>query len=421
MDRLLATALLLLLFAAQTISAQNESPGRQHFAAGVDVSYIDTSGLPSWTEGSVGKLRYDDDSDGLMISRAFFDYETLLTDTIDLNTTLEFYDDDLGSAIDFTEAYLEWRPVPRSPNRYRLKVGAFYPQISLENSDPAWSSPYTLSSSTINTWVAEELRTIGAEFSVSRRPQSLGGEHRFGLQMAVFWVNDPAGSLLAWKGWSAHDRQSRFGDELPLPPLPQIQPGMMFEAQDPYVAPFREVDNRAGFYVNGEWQIGNRVQVRAMHYDNRADPTKLEDGQYGWTTEFDHIGFQASLPAGIGLIAQWMRGSTVMGPVMNGAHVVDVEYDSKFLLLTRSFDKHRFSLRYDNFDVTQNDQIPEDDNAEDGLAWTASYRYTYSDRVKLAAEWLSIKTHHSGWVYYGIDPTATEQQLQLSLLFRFSK
>ena len=102
---------------------------RHHFTAGVDIHYVDMSGLPSWTEGFVGKLRYD--GDGLVLGRAFLDYEGRLLDTVDINVTAEAYDDNLGPAIDFTEAFLEWRPVPRSANRYRLKVGAFYPTISL--------------------------------------------------------------------------------------------------------------------------------------------------------------------------------------------------------------------------------------------------------------------------------------------------
>jgi hypothetical protein len=382
-----------------SVMAQTDSP--HHVLFGVDISYVDTSGYSSWTEGSVGKLRFDDSSDGLVLSRAFVDYEGRLSDTLNAKGALEIYDDDLGSPIDFTEAYLEWRPVPRSPNRYRLKMGA--------------------SSSTINTWVAEELRTFGAEFSITRRPQSLGGAHQFGLQVAAFRGNDPTGSLLAWKGWSAHDRQSRFGDELPLPPLPQIQPGMLFEAQDPYVAPFREVDDRTGFYINGEWQLGTRMLVRVMHYDNRADPVAFENGQYAWDTKFDHIGAQFTLPGDFALIAQWMTGSTVMGPVVDDAHMVDTEFDSKFVMLTRTFGKHRLSLRYDNFDITQNDDTDEDNNPEDGLVWTAAYQHDYSDRMSFAAEWLSIKTHHCGWVYYGLDPTATEKQLQLSVRFKFSK
>ena len=409
------------LAAVPAAEAQSDAPSRQHFVAGVDFSFVNTSGLPSWTEGFVGKLRHDDSSEGLMISRAFLDYDARLGDTVDFNATVEYYDDDLGPAADFTEAYVEWRPVPRSSNRYRLKVGAFYPRLSLENTGPGWSSPYTISSSTINTWVAEEIRTIGAELAWSNRPRSLGGKHEFGLQAALFQVNDPAGSLLAWKGWSAHDRQSRYGDELPLPPLPQIQPGMMFAAQDPYVAPFREIDSRTGYYVSGEWRMGRRFQLTAMHYDNRADPTLIENGQYAWKTDFEHVGVKWSLPGDVGLIGQWMWGATVMGPAMNGAHAVDAEYDSKYLLLTKALDGHRLTVRYDNFEVTQNDDSPEDNNEESGFAWTLAYRYQVSDAVSFAAEWLSIKTHHCGWAYYGIDTTATEKQLQLSVMLRFSR
>jgi hypothetical protein len=407
---------LLLLALPAGVSAVEIATGHEAIF-GVEAGYLKTSGHPSWTEGFVGKLRYQDD--GLVFNRAFLDYKGRLTDTFRAHVVLEGYDDDLGSAIDLTQAYLEWRPVPKSETRYRLKLGAFYPRISMENIDPGWSSRYTLNSSAINTWVAEELRSTGAEFSISRRPASLGGVHTFSLNLAAFVGNDPAGSLLAWKGWSVHDRQSRFSDDLPLPPLPQIQPGMMFAEQDPYVEPFQEIDNEIGFSVNAEWRFSKKLLVRAMHYDNRADPTVIENGQYGWTTRFDHIGVQTTLPGDIGFVGQWMTGSTVMGPVMNGAHVVDVEYDSFFALLTRSFDKHRITARYDHFDVTQNDTTPEDNNLENGHAWTLNYQYGISDKVSVAAEWLSIKTHHCGWAYYGISPTETETQTQVTLRLRF--
>jgi len=402
-------------FLSTAILAQE--PSRHDLAFGLDLGYVSVSGYESWTQGSVGKLRHDED--GAVVSRAFLDYEARLTDTIDATVVLEFNDDGLGNVIDFTEAYLEWRPLPRSANRYRLKVGSFYPRISLENVERGWSSPYTMNFSAINTWVAEELRSVGAELSYSRKPASLGGAHEFSVNGAVFWNNDPAGSMLAWKGWSVHDRQTRYSDKLPLPPLPQIQPGMMFSAQDPYVVPLRETDDRASYYLNAEWRYGNRLLARAMHYDNRADPTSLVSGQYGWTTEFDHLGLQTTLPGDTGLIAQWMSGSTVMGPVMNGARVVDVEYDSYFILFTRAFGSHRVSARYDNFEVTQNDSIPEDDNRESGLAWTVGYQYTYSDKISLASEWLSIKTHRRAVVYYDLDPTVVERQFQFTVKLRF--
>jgi hypothetical protein len=415
MGRVLATTLLLLSVSGAA-SALEIAAGHEAIF-GIEAGYLKTSGHPSWTDGFVGKLRYQDD--GIVLNRAFLDYRGRLTDTLRAHVVLEAYDDNLGSAIDFTQAYVEWRPVPQSATRYRLKVGAFYPRISMENVDPGWSSRYTLNSSAINTWVAEELRSTGAELTISRRPARLGGIHTFSVNLAAFVGNDPAGSLLAWKGWSVHDRQSRFSDDLPLPPLPQIQPGMMFEAQDPYVEPFQEIDDEVGFYLNAEWRFGNKLLFRVMHYDNRADPTALVDGQYGWTTRFDHIGFQTTLAGDIGFVGQWMTGSTVMGPVMNGAHVVDVEYDSFFALLTRSFDKHRVSARYDHFDITQNDSTPEDNNPENGHAWTLGYQYSFSDKIRVAAEWLSIKTHRCAWIYYGISPTETETQTQVTLRLRF--
>ena len=102
-----------------TAAAAADEPGRHNVVAGIDMSYVNVSGYESWTQGSVGKLRHD--QDGIVMSRAWFDYEGRLGDTLDVTVVLESYDDDLGSDIDFTEAYLEWRPVPKSANRYRLK------------------------------------------------------------------------------------------------------------------------------------------------------------------------------------------------------------------------------------------------------------------------------------------------------------
>ena len=415
MVRVLVTPLLLLALGSPVLA--QDAPSRHQFAFGVDAGYVDLDGLPSWTEGFVGKLRYQ--GDGAALGGAFLDYRGRWADTLRAHIVLEAYDDDLGPVVDFTQAYLEWRPVPGSANRYRVKLGAFYPRISLENVEAGWRSPYTLNYSAINTWVAEELRSTGAEVTITRRPASLGGAHTFSVSAAAFVANDPAGSLLAWKGWSVHDRQSRLNDKLPLPPLPQIQPGMLFENQAPWVEPFVEIDDNVGFYVNADWRYGKKFMLRLMHYDNRADPEALENGQYGWTTAFWHLGVQATLPGEIGLIAQAMTGSTVMGPVMDGWHAVDVEYESQFVLLSRAFGRHRLSLRYDYFDVTESDQVPADDNTEDGHAWTFGYRFNASEQVALAAEWLSIETHRDSWAYYGILPAATETQAQLMLQVRF--
>ncbi len=127
----------------------------------------------------------------------------------------------------------------------------------------------------------------------------------------MFYNNDTAGGLIAWKGWSVHDRQSRLGDEVPLPPVPQIRPGMWFEAQDPFITPILEIDDTYGYYVGGEWSINKRFLLTVTHYDNRTDPYGYEDGQLAWETGFNQLGIKATLPGDIGLISQWVGGYTV--------------------------------------------------------------------------------------------------------------
>jgi len=418
---LLGGAQLLLMAGMPATALAQSEPGRAQLNTGIDLSYISANGHPSWLEGSAGKLRYDSDNDGLLLSRGFVDYDYRLADTLTASINAELYLEDFSSTFDLTEAYLQWSPVPRSANRYQLKAGAFYPRVSLENSDHGWSSPYTISSSAINTWVGEELRAYGAEFSVSRKPESLGGRHRFSLHASMFYNNDTAGGLIAWKGWSIHDRQSRLGDGVPLPPIPMIQPGMWFDDQDPFITPILEIDDTYGYYIDGEWSINSRFLLRLTHYDNRTDPFGYEDGQYAWETAFDQIGVKATLPGDIGLIAQWMDGYTVWGRLTNGIHAVDVGFESNYVLLTRSFDRHRISARYDHFEISEKDQIPLDENAENGNAWTVSYRYDISENFTLAAEWLEIFSNRPAWAYFDLAERKAEKQLQLTVRMRFSQ
>ena len=123
--------LLIAAVQASTAAAQSE-PANYRLDAGIDLSYIDASGHPSWLEGSAGKLRYDSDNDGLLLTRGYVDYDYRIADTLTASINAELYLEDFSSTLDLTEAYLDWRPIPRSPNRYRLKLGAFYPRVSLE-------------------------------------------------------------------------------------------------------------------------------------------------------------------------------------------------------------------------------------------------------------------------------------------------
>ena len=386
---------------------------------GLDLSLVNSSGHPSWLEGSAGKLRFDPAHDGAAVSRGFFDYQARLGSTVTAHVLSEVYFDNHGSTVDLTEAYVDWRPMTVTSTRYRIKAGAFYPRISLENVGPGWSSPYSINPSAINTWVGEELRAVGTELTLSRRLAALGNLHTVALQVALFGGNDPAGGLMAWKGWSIHDRQSRLNDEIPLPPIPRIQPGDWWEDQDPFITPLLEIDEAPGYYVNLEWRYGSKLLVRAMHYDNRADPEGIENNQFAWWTYFDHLGIQMTLPGDVGLLAQWMDGFTAWGRLTNGVYSVDNEFRSSYVLLTRKFERHRLTVRYDDFQVTEADVTPLDENRETGHAWTVAYRFNPTERVALAAEWLEIRSIRPAWLYFGLSEARTEKQFQLALQLRF--
>ncbi len=45
---------------------------RHNAIINLDIAYVNVSGYPSWTEGSVGKLRHGDD--GFVMNRMFIDY-----------------------------------------------------------------------------------------------------------------------------------------------------------------------------------------------------------------------------------------------------------------------------------------------------------------------------------------------------------
>jgi hypothetical protein len=113
-----------------------------------------------------------------------------------------------------------------------------------------------------------------------------------------------------------------------------------------------------------------------------------------------------------------MRGTTVMGPLLNGRYVVDTGFASNFALLTKRVGSHRLSLRYDDFEVSDYDFVPLDDSSEHGHAWTVTYGYHQTERVSWRLEWLEVDTVKPSWTYFGLPEAATERMLQMRLSVR---
>ncbi|MDH3418860.1 MAG: hypothetical protein OEQ25_07710 [Gammaproteobacteria bacterium] len=417
--RAVGAALLMAGSASSVLHAQapaGESP--QSWLVQSNASYVMVdSNETGWLNGGLGKLRHDETDPSLSFDRLLIEYRGVLTPTLLAHVVMD-YTHDGSSGFDLQESYLEWRPVPRSPNRHRFKLGAFYPRLSLENVASGWETPFSISSSAINTWIAEELKLLGIEWALQRRLGGPGSPHELELFAASYYGNDPTGTLLAWKGWGVHDRQTRWNEQLPLPPTPQLEAGTRLrEKQGPWAEPFLELDHAPGYLAGLEWRYARRASVQIARYDNHTDPTVSANGQYGWETYFDQLALQVSLPWNLGFMAQWMTGNTQMGnfiPIF-GSRVVNNDFESHYVLLTRMQNGHRFTLRYDDFSVENLDGLPMDDNDESGDALTLAYVYDYASNLRLAVEWLRVDSDRPAREYFGLPSNSTETVVRVQL------
>jgi hypothetical protein len=414
----------LLLATLTGAAAAGAESDRHSVQLDASAGYVGAStSLTAWPDGGLSKLRYTED--GLAVFRLFAEYRGRLTPTLQARVVADCVDDG-DSGVDLTEAVIDWRPIPRTRNQQQVRFGAFYPAFSLENGDRGWQSPFTYSYSAINTWLGEEIRPIGAEWSLRRRLEGLGSAHELRVFASGFYGNDPAGTLLFWRGWALHDRQSRLNDKLDIPDVPVFTGPTVTGLRPQYLEPFEETDHRPGAYAGIEWRYARRALVQWARYDNRADPYSFADGQWGWGTDFNHLAIQVSLPAEIGLVAQWMSGATDWvsgsrpdGTLSSRAVLVQDEFESQFLLLTRKFNgAHRVAVRYDTFSIVRPSVSPQL-TADDGDAWTLSYRFERSARFSGGIEWLRVSSRRDIWpMFYGVPQQATEEQVRAQFSVR---
>jgi hypothetical protein len=376
----------------------------------VDVRAVSAStDQTSFLYGGGGKLRFDEQHDGLKLGSLHLGYRGDITDTLRLTADAFAYDDHDVNPIDLTELYLAWRPIPHSLLRHELKLGAFYPAISLENRMSGWRTPYSLTPSAINTWIGEELRTIGMEYDLDWLRQQDGHALNLGFNAAVFGWNDPAGTVMASRGWAMHDRQSSLFGRLGTG---QSGSGIV----NGRTLFYDEIDGRAGYYVGVSAKYRDTLELRALHYDNRGNPATfvpaLNDG--AWLTRFNSVGVRFTPDAQWTFMWQRLAGETFFGAP---APANSFNFDSSFVLASWQHHAHRLTLRYDDFQSTQyttnfffyiNDR---------GHALTFAWLYELNPHLTLVAESLRINSDLSSRVWVGAPTTADERQLQLALRY----
>jgi len=352
----------------------------------VEFGYVDGGHYDGFLDRGLGKTAYGANVERLKLVDGYAEIRTDVGSRWEGKLTLTA-SEQLDTRLGVSEATLTYRPLPADGRRLRVKLGAFRPPVSFEHASEGWASKYTINASAINSWMGQEIGGLGAEVKLSSDPATSRGPLDWDVFAATFFGNDPSGTLLSWSGWSFWNGQTRWGDKIPLSDLPLFE---IATYQAPRAEPYLETDNRPGFWLGGTLGQGNRIRGRYVYYDNRAEPNSHAQHQWGWRTRFHSVGVQANLPGRVGLISQYLNGSTYTWEVPLIGHVVDADFDSYFVMLTRPIGSNRVTLRYDHFEINDQDLAALDPNAEDGSAWTVSYHRRLGPHWRLAAEYVRI-------------------------------
>src|SRR4029450_7132020 len=85
----------------------------------LDLRAVSSDGRTSFLDNGQGKLRFDEDHQGMQLGRLRVALDQPLGEVFSAHVEASTWDDDDKNPIDLTEAYLEYRPYPRAGLRSR--------------------------------------------------------------------------------------------------------------------------------------------------------------------------------------------------------------------------------------------------------------------------------------------------------------
>jgi hypothetical protein len=380
----------------------------------VDVRIAAADGEASFVDGGFGKTLYGGTNDGGWRAQADLTevgLEWRPRFTWELSAVVEAIAQP-GQAhdVDLLEAYLAYKPVPRSATSFSARLGFFYPPISLENDAPFWGVTNTITPSAINSWVGEEVKVVGLEGTVAH---DFASSDSLRFTAAVFGYDDTAGTLLSYRGWALDDLKATAFGEYDLPALSPFAA----QVQDDETYSTLQIDHRPGWYARLEWQPLANLTLDAFHYDNRGDKITVNDEmQWAWDTRFTDLGLTYKIDDRTKLLAQALTGRTQMGFETPQGLYADVTFRAAYGLLTRDIGPGALTGRLDIFQVVENSF---DDNAEHGWAATGAYRLPIGAHADLRFEALHVWSDRPSRVFGGLDPTQAQTVLQSALRLFF--
>ncbi|MDB6082341.1 MAG: hypothetical protein JWN43_222 [Gammaproteobacteria bacterium] len=372
----------------------------------IDLRWVHATGERSFLNGGLGDLRFDPDHQGVRLGRALLAPTWRVSDIVTVHADLDAYGDHDRNPVDLGEFYVDVRPFPTSSIRWRARAGAFFMPISLENRGVGWTAVYTITPSAVNTWIGEEFRTIGAEVEARWLGASADYLGDVALVAAAYGWNDPAGALIAQRGFALTDRPSTLFGGLGRPPI----------------SLYHEIDRKPGYYGGLSWRHHDRLEVHALRYDNRADPGAVTAAGGGaWRTRLWSFGLRLEPSAYWTFIAQYLDGDTAVGADSSGDDQFYMRFHTAFALGSFEWSRERLTVRYDDFKTHQLSGYYGPPSNDTGHGWTFAAFHEWSDHWQLAAEWLRVVSRFPPRVALGDAAMQAESQFQLAVRYRFNR
>jgi hypothetical protein len=260
--------------------------------------------------------------------------------------------------IGIVQAYAE-KNFTFASDRFRIMAGAFFLPTSRENIDSLWETPYTISSSALNTWLGEEFRPVGVDLTYMHRSRKAGV---FTAGGTVFTGNDTFGALPIDRGWAIHDRWTLLGEHV-------------LSRTNIYTSVSAETDGRLGWSARGKWN-NDRGAIQYTRIDNRSDAL-LYGELYNWATRFNIVGADYSWGDWT-VAAESGWGTTAIVRRSGVRRTSDIR--ASYLLLSRRIANARASVRADEFFAGSDGQA---------YAYTASLFWEAHPRLRPGVEFIT--------------------------------
>ena len=370
----------------------------------VDLRWVHATGETSYLNGGLGILRFDPQHEDVQFGRAFLAPTLRLTDIVSVHAVLDAYGDYGGNPADLSEFYLDIRPFPTTSVRWRARVGAFFMPVSLENRGIGWTNVYAITPVSDQYVDWRGIPYLGAELEARWLGASSGYLGDVALIAAAYGWNDPAGVLIAKRGFALTDRPSTLFDGLGKPP-------------DGF---FHEIDRKPGYYGGLSWKHHDRLEVRALRYDNRGDPGAVNAaGDAAWRTRFSSAGARLEPSSHWTFVAQYLDGDTAVGADSLGIEQFYMRFRATYALASFDWAQERLTARYDDFHTHQLSGFYGPASNENGHGWTFAWSHELGEHWQILGEWLRVASMFPPRVESGIPAGQSQTQLQLAARYKF--